>query len=199
MATAAGIAATALTPAGRGAAGKAVTTAAKHPIATGITAAAGTLAMDAVGEKDDPWLVKLEKLVNRVWDIGKFTAAHSTDIAVASTVAYALFKTAGIWMPLVASSVKALLRGNSLATVDFDSNGTWYRMRYDVKYKRWELVYKGMSLGSHPSAEETEQLMKTKFFKKFLARCKKHIMPIVESDERSAVLQAISALSNKKT
>ena len=46
----------------------------RHPVATTITAGATTLAANAVGDKDDTWLEKLGKLVNKVWDIGKFTA-----------------------------------------------------------------------------------------------------------------------------
>ena len=148
--------------------------------------------MDVAGDENDAWWEKLGKMVNKVWDIGKFTADHAKEIAIASTTAYALFKTAGIWMPLVASMVKSFLRGKSLAIVEFDSNGTMYKMHYDIKYKRWELLYKGFSFGNSPQPEETEQLMNTKFFKAYIAQCKRYIEPIVNNENREAVLQVIS-------
>ena len=168
MATAATTAATVLTPVGRNVAGNTLKTAAKHPVATGLAVATGKLAADAVSDKDDSWFEKLEKLVNKIWDIGEFTAKYGKMLAVAGTTVFALFKTAPIWMPLLSSTIKSMLRGNSLATVVFDSNGTWYKMRYDIKYKRWELLYKDFSFGNTPPPEDTEQLMNTKFFNKFL-------------------------------
>lgn len=199
MATAAGATATTLTPVGRAVTGSVIKTGVKHPVAAGLTVAASKLALDAAGNENDAWWQKLGKLVNKVWDIGKFTAKHAKTIAIASTIAYALFKTANIWMPLVSSCIKSILRGNSLATLDFDSNGIWYRMRYDIKYKRWELLYKNFSMGSTPPPEDTEQLLKTKFFKRFLSQCQKYIEPIVDNSQRTAVLEAISKLSDKQT
>lgn len=199
MASAAGIAATTLTSAGRSIASTIGQAAVKNPGATAVTLAAGKLAMDAAGDENDAWWEKLGKLVNKVWDIGKFTADHAKEIAIASTTAYALFKTAGIWMPLVASMVKSFLRGKSLAIVEFDSNGVWYKMHYDIKYKRWELLYKGFSFGNSPQPEETEQLMNTKFFKAYVAQCKRYIELIVNNENREAVLQAIGQLSDNAT
>lgn len=174
-------------------------TAIKNPKATALTVAGATLAANAVSDEDDSWWQKLEKLVNKIWDIGEFTAKHGKAIAIASTTAFALFKTANIWMPLIGSFVKSLLRGNSLATVDFDSNGRWYRMRYDVNSKRWELLYKGFSMGASPDPQETNQLIDTKFFKSFVNQCKKYIDPIATNNERTAVIEAIGQLSDKKT
>lgn len=198
----------ALLPGARDALGAGLKVAAKNPIATaGTLAGAGAAVelsnvVDKLSGKDTDNMSLLDKigsLVNKVWDIGKFTAKHAKAIAIASTTAYALFKTANIWMPLVGSCIKSILRGNSLATLDFDSNGTWYRMRYDIKYKRWELLYKNFSMGNTPSPEETEQLMNTKFFKKFLKQCQKYIEPIIDNNQRAAVLEAIAKLSDKQT
>ena len=192
MASAAGIAVTALTPAGRSGAGAVLKAGVKHPVGAGLTVAAGKLALDAAGDENDAWWDKLGKLVNKVWDIGKFTAKYGKQIAIAGTAAYALFKTAPLWMPLLASTIKSILRGKSLAIVEFDSNGTMYKMHYDIKYKRWELLYKGFSFGNSPQPEETEQLMNTKFFKAYIAQCKRYIEPIVNNENREAVLQVIS-------
>ena len=155
----------ALLPGVRDVIGAGLKTAVKNPVTTaGTLAGAGAAielsnVVDKLSGKDTDNMSLLDKigsLVNKVWDIGKFTAKHAKSIAIASTTAYALFKTANIWMPLVGSCIKSILRGNSLATLDFDSNGTWYRMRYDIKYKRWELLYKNFSMGSTPPPEETE-------------------------------------------
>lgn len=198
----------ALLPGVRDVAAAGLKTVAKHPVAAATTAAGAGAALelsnavDKLQGKDTDGMSLLDKigsLVNKVWDIGKFTAKHAKAIAIASTTAYALFKTANIWMPLVGSFVKSLLRGNSLATVEFDSNGTWYKMRYDIKSKRWELMYKGFSMGSTPPPEETEQLMNTKFFKRFLNQCQKYIKPIMDDDKRSTVIEAIGKMSDKKT
>lgn len=172
--------------------------AAKNPGTALLAGAAGKLALDAAGDEGDSWLQKLEKLVNKVWDIGAFTAKHGKALAIAGTTAYALFKTADIWLPVVGSLVKSLLRGNSLATLDFDSNGRWHRMRYDVRAKRWELTYKGLSFGATQPPEEVEQLMSTKFFSKFLRQCKKYVESVVGNDNRAAVVEAIAALSDKQ-
>ena len=198
MAAAAGIAAATLTPAGRSIAGGAGKAIAKHPAGAALTLTAAKLASDAVGDKDDSWWEKLEKLVNKVWDIGKFTAKHATAITVACTTAYALFKTAPLWLPLTFQVVKAILRGNSLALVEFDSNGEWYRMHYDIKYKRWELIKKGFSL-SGPAPEETEQLMNTKFFGAFLEQCREYIEPVFKDENRESVMKAIAVLTDRKT
>ena len=199
MATAAGAIATAIVPQTRGAALKVGKLAAKNPGTVLLTGAAVKLGMDAVGDEDDAWWQKLRKLVNKVWDIGTFTTKHSTAIAVAGTTAFALFKTAPLWMPLVGSMVKSLLRGNSLAVVEFDSNGTMYKMHYDVKYRRWELMYKSFSFGRTPPPEETEQLLSTKFFTEYIDQCKKYILPIIENGDREAVMQAIATLSSNKS
>lgn len=192
-------AAAAVTPIGRKIVTAVGKTALKNPGTTLLGIGATKLAADAVSEKDDSWWEKLEKLVNKIWDIGQFTAKHGKAIALAGTVVYSLFKTAGLWMPMLGSFVKSILRGNSLATVDFDSNGRIYRMRYDVKHRRWELIYKGFSMGATPPPEETEQLMDTRFFKRFFEQCKRYIEPIVVDERRNAVVEAISKLSNKDT
>ena len=41
--------------------------------------------------------------------------------------------------------------------------------------------------------------MNTKFFKHFLAQCKKYIEPLVENENRKAIIDAIAAVSDKKT
>jgi hypothetical protein len=40
-------------------------------------------------------------------------------------------------MPFLSTFVKSILRGNSLAILEFDSNGTKYKMAFDMKYNRW--------------------------------------------------------------
>jgi hypothetical protein len=55
-----------------------------------LTTAAATL-VNISGDKNDSWLTKLEKLINNVWDIGKFIKDNGKILAVAGTVAYGLF------------------------------------------------------------------------------------------------------------
>lgn len=199
MGTAAVSAAAILTPPGRTAASAVGKTIVKNPGKALLAGATVKLGMDMAGDENDAWWDKLGKLVNKVWDIGAFTAKHSTAIAVAGTTAFALFKTAPLWMPLISSMVKSMLRGDSLAVVEFDSNGTMYKMHYDMKYRRWELMYKGFSFGRSPAPEETEQLMNTAFFKHYIQQCKDYIIPIIKNEDREAVMQAIAALSSNKS
>ena len=170
----------------------------KNPIKSTALVGATASLIDSSGNNNDSWLIKLEKFVNKAWDIGKFMKDHGKALAVAGTVVYALFQTAEIWLPFVSIFIKNILRGNSLAILEFDSNGTYYKMAFDIKYNRWQLSYKGFSL-STPPPEETEQLMNTILFKRFFNQCKKYMEPIVNNTNRTAILNAISNLSDKKT
>lgn len=181
--------------------GKTTKAAIRHPVGTTTaigTAVAAKKLVDASGNENDSWWKKLETLVNKIWNVGKFINKYGKSIAIAGSIAYGLFKTAGLWLPPLSALIKRCLRGNSLAVCEFDSNETRYKIAFDMKYKKWQLSYVNFST-EPPPPQETEQLMSTMFFRRFLDQCRKYIERIIDNEDRASVLKAISELSDRKT
>lgn len=172
--------------------------AAKNPVATAGTIAAVKIASDAVGDENDTWWEKLGKLVNKAWDIGKFIGNHGKALTIASTTIFALYKTAGIWLPLIGKMIKSMSRGDMICGTEFESNGEMYVAYFDNKSYTWQLKYKDFNLGE-PAGEDLQQLLQTRFFQNFSQKCKACILPVLNNKNYAAICSAIGSASDDKT
>ena len=104
--------------------------------------------------------------------------------------------------PRVAKLVKDICRSGDIAKCTFEADGEKYLATFNIKKKKWMLMYRGsrmLSSGVDVPAANIKAFFVTEFFSKFLAQCIKYADAIYKDDKRLECLEVLAKMSDDKS